>query len=250
MTLIECATTSWSSRAIRARSSTIAAAALSFSFSSSRSFRRRCRTARPAAHGAPRRSDEKTTVVGGDAAAAGDNREVEANGHPTCDQRAAAARVRGSTVDGEQQEHEQARAGSGSERRHRKRRNGDGEDQAEQRERVTGPSRRCHPKGDRERGGSDPMPVRSFAQRDLEQHDRGERGSQHLVAAPPNEVDQLVPTHRLHATPWAFPIPSVVRATRRPEISLSRASQVQQRGRRHVRDRLLASSRARPTARA
>ena len=38
-------------------------------------------------------------------------------------------------------------------------------------------------------------PVRCVAQRDLDQHDRGERGSQRYIAALPHEAQKLVP-HR------------------------------------------------------
>ena len=92
--------------------------------------------------------------------------QEDADDHPGGDQRAATARVRRSAVDGKQQEYEHPRVAWLTEHRRRERRNGDGEHQAEQRERVTGPSSRRRPEGDRHEGGCDPMEFRCFSQRD------------------------------------------------------------------------------------
>ena len=51
------------------------------------------------------------------------------------------------------------------------------EDQAEQRERVMGPSRRCRPEGDGHGRGGDPVRFRSSAQCNLEQDERRQRDS-------------------------------------------------------------------------
>ena len=153
-----------------------------------------------------------------------ERRDVEADDHPAGDHRAAAARVRGSAVDGEQIEDEHGRVGGLGEHRHRERPYGDGEDQAEQRKRVTGPSRRRRPEGDRQGGRGDPMRFRCFGQRDPEQGECGERGSQHLVAASVDEGHELVPAHR--ATRYGMGVPdSITRESDPPSRNLALASE-------------------------